>query len=529
MPVWPKFVYTFGVNMKTAATEWRLRQKTNAPARQDAAFRHLTDQLAGTSFWKKAGIERGMPYAQFQSRVPLHRYDMLADAIGETARGAENVLWPGPCSVFAGTAGTTGEPKLLPVTEEILAHFRQAGMASLLYYTVRVKNAGAFRGRHLLLGSSTELSPLTDAKPHEAFAGEMSGIAAVDLPAWADKHLYEPGARVARTDDWDAKVTAIIERTRQRDITLVAGLPTWTTSFIDELHRAAGNQGQGLGPLDQYWPNLECFVHTGVPVRPFSKRLHALLGPGVKFHEIYAASEGFIAAQDTEAGDALRLMADQGLFFEFLPMSEFSPARVEQLGPKAVPLAQVKIGVDYALILTTPGGLARYVLEDVVRFSSTTPPRLVYVGRTELMLNAFGERVMEKDVTDALVSLCNAQSWDIVNFHVAPLFGSAALTGQKRGAHEWWVELRPGTVSTPTGPQMALALDAELQRAHVDYAARRKTGILESPTVRLVMPGVFEHWLRHQGKWGGQQKLARCRSDRLIADPLAKLTHFAQD
>jgi hypothetical protein len=209
-------------------------------------------------------------------------------------------------------------------------------------------------------------------------------------------------------------------------------------------------------------------------------------------------------------------------------MADFDESKLDQLGRKVVPLVGVKTGVDYVLLLTTPAGLVRYVIGDVVRFTSTEPPRLVYVGRTKLQLSAFGEHVIEKEVTESLTLVCRRKGWTIVNFHVAPIFVNS-LTGQNRGRHEWWVELKPGTTSTPTGPQMALELDAELQRLNDDYEAKRKGGGLEAPVVRLVMPGVFEHWLRYQGKWGGQHKMPRCRSDRVIADELAQITSFAKD
>jgi hypothetical protein len=222
-------------------------------------------------------------------------------------------------------------------------------------------------------------------------------------------------------------------------------------------------------------------------------------------------------------------MPDMGLFFEFLPMADFDEAHIELMGPKAVPLEGVKTGIDYAIIVTTEGGLARYILGDVVRFTSTEPPRLIYIGGTTLRLNAFEENVTEREATDALVAVCRRRGWTIVNFHIAPLISPGLITRQQRGRHEWWIELRPGTVATPTGPQMAADLDVELQQANAGYAARRQSGILEPPTVRLVMPGVFEHWLRFHQKWGGQHKMPRCRSDRQVADELATVTNFARD
>jgi hypothetical protein len=276
------------------------------------------------------------------------------------------------------------------------------------------------------------------------------------------------------------------------------------------------------------WPNLECLIHGGVPITPFTNELRTALGPKVNFHEVYPASEGFIAAQDADSESGLRLMTNAGLFVEFLPMAEFDEARLSALGPRAIPLEDVKTGVDYALVLTTPAGLARYVIGDIVRFIATSPPRLIYVGRTQLQLSAFGEHVIEKEVTDSLQAVCLGHGWQIVNFHVAPMFANS-LTGEKRGRHEWWVELKPGMTKTPTGPLIAEGVDRELQVRNDDYEAKRKGGGLEKPVVRLVMPGIFEQWLRQHGKWGGQNKTPRCRSDRKIADELAALTQFTTE
>jgi hypothetical protein len=215
-------------------------------------------------------------------------------------------------------------------------------------------------------------------------------------------------------------------------------------------------------------------------------------------------------------------MTAAGIFYEFLPMADFDEPNLAALGPKTVPLAGVKTGVDYALLLTTPGGLARYVIGDVVRFISTAPPRLIYVGRTQLQLSAFGEHVIEKEITDALTTVCQRHGLSPVNFHVAPIFARSDL-GQNRGRHEWWIELKTGSLQTLDPSLLATELDLELQHLNEDYEAKRKGGGLEAPLVRLVPPRVFEHWLRQHGKWGGQSKTPRCRSDRLIADALAPL------
>ncbi len=531
MPVLPKSFHTLGASLSTARMAAKLRRRQTAIPDQQRMLRGLLANLAGTEQGRTFGLASGLTHAQFATRAPLRTYEQLAPQIERMIRGEANVLWPGRCALYALSAGTTtGQPKCLPVTEELLRHFRHAGLASLLCYTARAGHAGIFRGRQLLLGGSTVLVPLTDSASVPAFGGDLSGLAALNLPAWVERHLYEPGVAIAQMDDWSARLDAIAERTHTRDITLLGGLPDWLLMLAAAVRRRAGaNNGKSVYThLQAVWPNLECLVHGGAPAAPFADELRLACGPGVNFHEVYPASEGFIAAQDGASGQGLRLLTDAGLFFEFLPLRDFDENHLDQLATKTVPLAGVKPGIDYVLIVTTPAGLCRYVLGDVVRFTSTEPPRLIYVGRTRLQLNAFGEHVIEKETTDALVTVCQRHAWTIVNFHTAPLL-LQSLTGQMRGCHEWWVELRPGTVATPTGPVLADDLDAELQKLNPDYLARRKAGTLGAPVVRLVMPGIFEQWQRNRGQWGGQHKVPRCRSDRQVADELAQLARFRPD
>jgi hypothetical protein len=529
MPILPRGYYQIGAALLTARTAWKLRRSPAAVPAQRRIWRDLVSRMAATAYGRAAGLESGMSYDAFRQRVPLQNYEQLRPYIDRMKRGEADVLWPGTCVLFAVSSGTTaGRTKYLPVTVEMLSHFRQTGHESLLYYTARIGRTSVFRGRHLYLGGSTALMPLPDSAPFPAYSGDLSGIAALNLPPWVEKYFYEPGGTIAQMADWPAKIDAIIGRTWNRDITLLAGLPTWILILAERLRARAGVSQIHLPHLQALWPGLECLVHGGVPITPFADELRAMLGPTVNFHEIYAASEGFIAAQDANEAMGLRLMADAGLFFEFLPRSEFDESRLAVLGAKAVPLEHVKPGVDYILLLTTPAGLARYVLGDVVRFVTTAPPRLIYVGRTQLQLSAFGEHVSEKEVTDSLQAVCQRRGWQVTTFHVAPIFINS-LTGQKRGRHEWWIELKPSTVVTPTGPLLAVELDLELQRRNDDYAARRKAAGLELPYVRLVIPGVFEHWMREHNQWGGQHKMPRCRSDRQVADALAELTKFTSD
>jgi hypothetical protein len=366
---------------------------------------------------------------------------------------------------------------------------------------------------------------VTEAKPAPAYSGDLAAFLALSLPAWAARHFCEPGSSIAQMTDWSAKLEAIAERTLQRDITLLAGLPRTILELTEILRASASRRGTSATPLKALWPNLECLVHGGAPLEPFADELRAALGPDVCFHEVYPAAEGFVAVQDTDAASGLRLMVSTGLYFEFLPMASFDEGNLAHLGARIMPLDGVQSGVDYALVLTTPAGLCRYVVGDVVRFLSTDIPRLIYVGRTSLQLNAFGERLMEKDLTDALVVVGRRHGWTVVNFHVAPVF-AGTLTGQMHGGHEWWIELKVPTIETPTANVISPELDAELTRRNESYAAKRRGRGLEPPAIRLVMPGVFEQWMKKNARWGGQHKMPRCRPDRVVADQLAELSRF---
>jgi hypothetical protein len=527
MVSWPKSILTLGANLLTARTAIRLKADRSR-AQQRRTFGSLVRKLAGVRYWHQAGIEAGMTYEAFRAGVPIQPYTALQPLIARMQGGEGGVLWPGDCMFFATTGGTsTGSPKTLPVTPDMLAHFRRGCRDALLYYTARVGHAGVFRGRQLFVTGSTGLTP-GGTTGRRTFIGEWPAIAALNLAGWAESHLYEPGMEIGLMTDWQQKLDAMVARTAGLDISLIAGMPTWVLSFAEAMRLRGSDSARAGEPLQAIWRNLEVYVHGGVSVAPYLTELREALGADVNFHEVYAGAEGFFAAQDTPANGELRVLADSGIFFEFVPFADFDPERHDASRMKAVTLADVTIGVDYAVLLSTPGGLARYVVEDIVRFTSTKPPRLTYVGRTSLLLSAFGERVLERDVTQTLVNLCQRHRWSIVNFHVAPLF-EVALTGQPRGRHEWWIELKPGTVETPTGPQMAMELDADLQRTSATYRERRAGGRIDAPTVRLVMPGVFRHWMRFHGKWGGQNQVARCRSDRRIADELAQITKFARD
>lgn len=522
MTLAPRFLVNFWAGFRVARFARRLKSPHHDVRAQHAGFARLMKQAASTEFGRQHGLVAGTTYAEFRDKVPPCAYASFQPLIARMVAGEADVLVPGKCPLFVETAGTTGAPKLLPAPESMLAHYRQALRDALFLYADRAGHAGVFLGRHLLMGASTAVT-----EDRGAWRTSFDGILTLCLSPWVEANLLAPPAAVAQMPEGSAKIAAAARSMRRSDVTLVAGTPALLCALSLATREAAAAAKQRLMHLQAVWPNLECCLHTGAPLGFFGEALHATLGPSVKFHEVLAAAEGLYAAQDGGTPTALRLLADAGLFFEFLPLGSYNESTVERAGALCLPLEKIQPATDYVLVVTTPAGLCRYVTGDIVRFVSVQPPRLQFTGRTGLQLNAEGERVGERDLFDTLQAVCTRNGWQPIAFHVAP-YEQRLGPGQVAHVHEWWLELGTHTVKTPLANVLGPELDAELARRSPDYAVRRKQQLLGAPQIRLVMPGVFERWATEQRKTASASKLPRCRPDRLIADQLAALAPFHQ-
>lgn len=498
------------------------RRQGDGVAAQELQFRKLVKGQASSADGRSFGIQNNDTYDTWSRRLPLRTYEGFVPLVERMLKGEADVLCPGVCNHFAVSSGTTaGRTKYLPVNDAMIAHFRRTGLSSLLMASDRC-GAELFAGRHLFLGGATSLEKLSrkEGVP-EGWAGDLSGITAMRMPLWAERMLYEPGREIAAMSDWPAKIEAIARRTLDRDLRLIAGIPSWILVLAEALKKEARKSGRTLQQLRQLWPQLRCLVHGGVPIGPYVEELRQALGAEVGFHEVYPASEGFIAAQDGCAEAGLRLFVDAGIFYEFVPVSAWNEADPAASTPSAVTLEGVQRGRDYVLVMTTPAGLSRYVIGDIVRIVDTDEPRLIYAGRTKLQLSAFGEHVIERELTEALTEVAAQRGLGLTDFHVAPVFVDHKL-GVQRGCHEWWL-----ATETTLGPEeseaLAQGIDAALARRNDDYAAKRQGGGLSSPSLRIVRPDIFNEWKRRSGKWGGQNKMPRCRSDRQVAEQLASV------
>ncbi len=523
MPAWLRRLRPLRLALREAAGARRLHREENAPARQDRTFADLVTPLARASHWAAAGLEPGMDYATFRRRLPLTTPAALAPQIDRMRRGEGGVLWPGPCTRFVRSAGTaTGEPRVLPVTDALGEHFRRAHEAVLLHARLWSGRHGLLAAPHLFLGAAPApaLPPGPAVDPFTLFRATAAATEA--------GHRFLPGPPAATATPWADQLDAAAAEAWRHPAGLLAGLPDQLAAFGQRVLAHAARAGRPARHLRELWPDFIGCLHTGLPLTTCAGELRAVLGPGSLLQEVHAAVEGMFACQDSpRPEDGLRLLTGSGLFFEFLPWADYDPALPASLGTRALPLEEVRPGIDYALVVTTPGGLVRTLVWDLVRFTSVEPPRILPTGRVEHQLTRFGEEVSERDLTACLAGVCTRHAWTLVQFHVATRLDEAATAGLARGHHEWWVELRAGTVATPTGPHLAQELDAALQGLNPGYAARRRTGKISAPVVRLVMPGVFATWLRAAGREGGFHRVPRSANDLRCATPLARLTHFA--
>jgi hypothetical protein len=527
MPDFYKPLLNIAADWLTTVTRRNLRQKNRAERVQAKTLPRLIRPLAKTRRGQQLGITPGMSAEAFRHKVPLADHQQIEPWIEQVKSGAADLIWPGTCSCFAATAGTTtGTPRHLPVTTEMQACYSAGARAAILHATARAGGVYALLGRVLLLGGSVSTNQLDDEQ--SAAIADLATLAAVQQPHWVERFYLEPSARIALRQDWDDFVERVVKRTRSKPVSMIGGQPAWVRDFARKATAKLSAGKVRYTSLRAIWPQLRCIVLTGDFSSQLYRQLKAAAGDGVELHEVFATTEGFIAAQDPGSVAGLRLLAETGIYFEFLPVEDYDPSKLAELGFKAVSLAKVKVDRLYLLVLTTPAGLVRHITGDVVRITSVRPPRVLPMGQIDLCLNQFGEKLHTRQVIDTLVSVCSRHKWTPTFVHVAPLPTRTEL-GVVHGSHEWWVELQSGTVDTPRGPALASELDRSLRESHEGYRSQRQQGNLMAPLVRLVMPGAFEHWLRHKRRWGGPHKLAITRNDRQIADSLSRMARFSKD
>lgn len=443
-------------------------------------------------------------YTTFSERVPVSSYEDIQPLIERTRQGEQNVFWDAPIKWFAKSSGTTNaKSKFIPVSNDALEDCHYKGSKDLLcLYLNNNEDSEMFLGKSLRLGGSSQIY-----EDKETLFGDLSAILIENMPIWAE-FSSTPSNKISLMSVWENKLTAIINETKNENVTSFAGVPSWMLVLMNRMLEETGK-----GNLLEVWPNLEVYFHGGVSFEPYREQYQKLLPKSdFKYYEIYNASEGFFAIQDLNDSSDLLLMLDYGIFYEFIPMDTFGTPN-----QKIIRLADVELFKNYAIVITTNSGLWRYLIGDTVRFTSLNPYRIRVSGRTKHHINVFGEELMVENTDQAIAKACQLTQTEVVDYTVAPIF----MEGKEKGAHEWMIEFKqnPSDVA-----QFEKIVDDTLQSLNSDYEAKRHNNMTLNPLViNLARPHLFYDWLKERDKLGGQHKIPRLSNQREYLEQLKEL------
>ena len=471
---------------------------------QRNVLQHLVTQAQYTEFGRKYGFSRLFTVKDFKNRVPIHEYDDIKPYIERMMAGEENILWNTPINWFAMSSGTTSDKsKYIPISEETLkeVHFKASKDVVTNYYNNFPKSE-LLTGKGLVVGGSHQVSSFSADIQY----GDLSAVLMQNTPFWGH-WIRTPELSIALLDEWENKIEQLAQNTIHENVTSLAGVPTWTIILIKRILEITGKKN-----LIEVWPNLELYMHGGVSFTPYRKQVETLIGGHINYLEIYNASEGFFAAQNRPDDDGLLLFTDHGIFYEFLPIEEYQKPK-----PKTIGLNEVELNKNYALVISNNGGLWRYLVGDTVQFTSIRPYKIKVTGRLKHFINAFGEEIIIDNSDAAIATACSKTGAVVSDYTAAPLYFSE----NENGTHEWLIEFDtlPNDIELFT-----LSLDNALKAVNSDYEAKRHKNIaLRMPVVHVLEKGIFNKWLKLNGKLGGQHKIPRLSNDRKMLEEILKL------
>ncbi|MBK8554623.1 MAG: GH3 auxin-responsive promoter family protein [Lewinellaceae bacterium] len=470
----------------------------HAVQRQEDIMKMLVARAAGTAYGRDHHFGAVQNYEDFKSAVPVCDYEDLKPYVERVKSGEKHVLWPGLPAYFAKTSGTTSGVKYIPMSRESTPlHFGTARNALFNYFAQTGKGQW-LDGKMIFLSGSPETEEVNGIP-----FGRLSGISNHLVPGWLRRNQL-PSWKTNCMEDWELKIDRIVEETMHEDMRLISGIPPWVQMYYERLLERTGKK-----TVREVFPNFSVFVYGGVNFEPYRSKLEELVGAPVDNVETYPASEGFIAFQDSFPAQGLLLNADEGMFFEFIPVDELYHAN-----PKRIWLAEVELGVNYVLILNTNAGLWGYNIGDTVQFVSKSPYRIIVSGRVKHFISAFGEHVIGKEVEEAILPVAQALGVNIVEFTVAP-----QVNPPEGGLpyHEWLIEFDQAPAKMSDFAQL---VDARMRSQNIYYDDLITGNILRPLKISALRRDAFREYMKSQGKLGGQNKVPRLSNDRKIADAL---------
>jgi len=489
---------------------WRIEAWMNNPVNaQRDVLQSIVTQAQYTEFGRKYKFAELFTIRDFKQTVPVHQYEDLFPYIERIMRGEQNILWDTPVYWFAKSSGTTSaKSKFIPVSDESLhdCHYKAAKDVLTLYYNFNPASA-LLTGKGLVIGGSHTISPVNE----EARYGDLSAVLLQNSPFWGH-WLRTPDLSIALMDEWENKIQKLAHSTIKETVTSISGVPTWTLVLFKHILQITGKK-----TITDVWPHLELYMHGGVSFTPYKEQFNAIIGRQIHYLEMYNASEGFFAAQDIPGAEGMLLFLDHGIFYEFMPVSEYGKEN-----PKTIGLEDVEPGKNYAPVISTNGGLWRYLPGDTIQFTSLFPFRIRVSGRLKHYINAFGEEVIVDNTDKAVAIACEKTSAVICDYTAAPVY----FSGMAAGAHEWLIEFEkePGSIE-----QFTIELDAALKSVNSDYEAKRyKDLALAMPQIIVLKKGTFAEWLRSKGKLGGQHKVPRLSNERTLIEEIKMMNSITE-
>jgi hypothetical protein len=484
---------------------WRIDSWMQHPVEaQREVLQDLVTSAQYTEFGRRHRFSRLFSAKAFKNEVPIHEYDDLKPYIERIMEGEQNVLWNTPLNWFAKSSGTTSDKsKFIPVSEESLVdcHFKAAKDVLTMYYNFNPES-DLLTGKGLVIGGSHTIHSLNE----ETHFGDLSAVLLQNTPFWGS-WIRTPDLSIALMDEWESKIEKLAESTIPENVTSISGVPTWTLVLFNRILEMTGKKN-----MLEVWPNLELYNHGGVSFVPYRDQFKKLIGGNINYLEKYNASEGFFAAQYHPDEDGMLLFTDHGIFMEFMPSEEYGKA-----DPQTIGLQDVEIGKNYAPVISTNGGLWRYLLGDTIQFVSRYPFRIKVTGRLKHYINAFGEELIADNSDKAIAMACANTGAIVKDYTAAPVY----FSDESNGAHEWLIEFEqePADLS-----HFVYELDSALKNLNSDYEAKRYKDIaLRMPIVKSLSRGTFNCWLKQRNKLGGQHKIPRLSNDRLFVEEILNL------
>lgn len=476
---------------------------------QEEIFWNLLSHGKKTQWGKQHGYRSIRSIRAFQRQVPISAYEDLFPWIERSFKGESDILWPGKTLWFSKSSGTTNDKsKYIPVTIESLeeGHFK-AGQDLLSMYLHNKPESKLFTGKSLSIGGSHERRK---DYPNIQF-GDVSAVITENLPRFYEL-ARTPSKEVALMPEWESKMEAMAKEILYEDVTGITGVPTWTLVLIHFLIEQLNLSEENVLAI---WPNLELYLHGGVSFEPYRDQFKRLIpSDQMTYLDCYNASEGFFGFQDDFDAQDLLLLLDHGVFYEFLPVD-----RLDEDHPVTHTLGEVELGRNYAMVISTNGGLWRYKIGDTIQFTSKSPYRFKITGRTKQFINAFGEELMVDNAEVAITEACRATAGIVGNYTVAPIY----FEGKMKGGHEWLIEFEQNPSSID---QFRHVLDQSLKQLNSDYEAKRQNDLaLVAPRIHMLPKGSFHRWMKKRGKLGGQHKVPRLSNHRRYVDDILADLH----